>query len=622
MNRKTFNKLLRKEKAVYDETVNKFRRLNDSSRVVSDDIPSTSREAHIGLNESSKVGSDDIPSTSRDTFILRVASDDEPLPNAEPTTFDLNIGEEYIDSDSDSERFLFDDDELVESLEETLSLTDRIRSALKGWAIRQKTTQISLTDLLRSLEGAGLKGLPLDARTVMGTSREAVYIRPFPEGELLYLGIQYNFAFEEFNFLQDLERISIDVGIDGLKIFKSSNRALWPILGHVVEFPKSRPFFMACYSGMSKPPDVNSFLLEFCAEVNNLRQNGVKVGSAEVLKEFDIRLFTCDSPARSFVTGVKSHTGARSCPKCEQVGQRFGARMSFSQVVAEPRTDISFKNRVDMQHHLDQFRDNENVLESVNIDMVSQFPLEPMHLVDLGVMKKLLEKLVTRGNVTRMNAKLKFLNSYVPSEFPRRSRDLDQVKNWKSTEYRQFLLYSGLFVLKDCIPDNLYSQFLLLHCGIRLLSCEKSCRVESNVANEMLEEFVRVFAELYGADFVSFNVHGLLHLTDCVKQFGPLDNFSAYKFENYMQYIKKMINSPNNILQQLFLRIEERRNFTDFSKISSMDKFVISSTKDRDSFFYSSKMGSLKIVNQQSEGNTFNVVILTQVADVFREPIV
>ncbi|XP_067614387.1 uncharacterized protein [Eurosta solidaginis] len=32
-------------------------------------------------------------------------------------------------------------------------------------------------------------------------------------------------------------------------------------------------------------------------------------------------------------------------------------------------------------------------------------------------------------------------------------------------------------------------------------------------------------------------------------------------------------------------------------------------------------MGFLKLVNQQSEGNTFYVVILTQVADVFREPI-
>ncbi|XP_067614083.1 uncharacterized protein [Eurosta solidaginis] len=314
--------------------------------------------------------------------------------------------------------------------------------------------------------------------------------------------------------------------------------------GSRCRFPQFGTFMIACCSGMSKPADVNDFLKEFCEEIGTLAQNGVKVGSAQLLKEFSVRLFTCDSPARAFINGVKGHTTKNSCPKCLQMGQHLD-RVCLSQEVGELRTDDSFKNRLDLSFH----KQREVLLESVNIGMVSQFPLEPMHLVDLGVTKKILQLLIKRGNVTRMNEKLMYLNNYFPSEFSRRSRDLDELGNWKSTEYRQFLLYSGIFVLKDCIPDNLYYNFLLLHCAVRLLSCEKSCKVESNVANEMLKEFVKLFNNYFGTNLISFHVHGLLHLSDCVKQFGPLDSFSAYKFENIMQYIKKLIHNPSKILQ-------------------------------------------------------------------------
>lgn len=116
---------------------------------------------------------------------------------------------------------------------------------------------------------------------------------------------------------------------------------------------------------------------------------------------------------------------------------------------------------------------------------------------------------------------------------------MEEVKYWKATEFRQFLLYTDIFVLKNCIDDDQYHIFLLLHTGIRLLSCEYTCQAEAEVAQGILQEFVKLFSQTYGEHLVSFNIHGLLHICESTKQYGPLDNFSAYKFENYMQEFKK-----------------------------------------------------------------------------------
>lgn len=46
-----------------------------------------------------------------------------------------------------------------------------------------------------------------------------------------------------------------------------------------------------------------------------------------------------------------------------------------------------------------------------------------------------------------------------------------------------------------------------------------------------------------------------------VKILGPLDNFSCFKYENYLQEIKFSIKSSKYCLQEVFNRISEKQNF-------------------------------------------------------------
>ncbi len=53
------------------------------------------------------------------------------------------------------------------------------------------------------------------------------------------------------------------------------------------------------------------------------------------------------------------------------------------------------------------------------------------------------------------------------------------------------------------------------------------------------------------------NVHSLIHLAPECLTHGPLDVFSAFPFENFLEILKKKIRSPKNALAQLIKRISE-----------------------------------------------------------------
>lgn len=68
----------------------------------------------------------------------------------------------------------------------------------------------------------------------------------------------------------------------------------------------------------------------------------------------------------------------------------------------------------------------------------------------------------------------------------------------------------------------------------------------------MLKQSVKDYPSLYGEKYVTYNVHGLIHLSNFVKTHGALDQFSAFKIENYLQIIKKTIHSEKFPLKDLY----------------------------------------------------------------------
>lgn len=67
--------------------------------------------------------------------------------------------------------------------------------------------------------------------------------------------------------------------------------------------PQIQPLVIAIWCGESKPSSISDYLYPFVTELNDVLRHGVSVG--EHMIRIVIRAFICDSPARSFLKGIK-----------------------------------------------------------------------------------------------------------------------------------------------------------------------------------------------------------------------------------------------------------------------------------------------------------------------------
>lgn len=118
---------------------------------------------------------------------------------------------------------------------------------------------------------------------------------------------------------------------------------------------------------------------------------------------------------------------------------------------------------------------------------------------------------------------------------------------------------------------------MTLHVAVRILA-SKNLHEHLNYAQVLFEHFVDSFGILYNNYLISHNVHGLLHITEDVRHFGSIENFSAFRFENFMYFIKKLIQKRENgfekQIQKLFNRYNEIKS-NDNNKQSNQSEFLI-----------------------------------------------
>lgn len=79
---------------------------------------------------------------------------------------------------------------------------------------------------------------------------------------------------------------------------------------------------------------------------------------------------------------------------------------------------------------------------------------------------------------------------------------------------------------------------MLLHTSIRLLVAQDTHILYNGKATSLIKQFISDYIIIYGPEYISYNVHNLIHLPECAKFHGPLDKFSAFKYENHLQEIK------------------------------------------------------------------------------------
>ena len=103
----------------------------------------------------------------------------------------------------------------------------------------------------------------------------------------------------------------------------------------------------------------------------------------------------------------------------------------------------------------------------------------------------------------------------------------------------------------------MFENFLLLHVPIYILTSPHLYELYNTVADELLREFVTHAKNVFGRQFIVYNVHSLIHVAaECLHN-GPLDTFSTFKYESYLKDIRNTLQSGYRPLQQLAKRYTE-----------------------------------------------------------------
>ena len=464
--------------------------------------------------------------------------------------------------------------------------------ALANWAVSNKVTHRAVNGILNIIREFYDSTLPLDARTLLNTPKSgSIHLKELCGGQYHYFRIEDHLVkflkllhqHSELNFKNSNNgKILMRVNFDGIPIHRSTNFQLWPILVQFfIEDPKtirSEIDIASIFYGKAKPNNLEQYLEEFIESLLNI-MNGFEY--EETVYNVELAYFVCDAPARQFLKSITSHNGYWGCERCTQKGI-YRKTVVFPKQTCSRRTDADFFSHDDEHHHK-----GFSPLLELNIGLVSKFVLDPMHLIYLGVMRKLLNLWlkgplnirIGKQSKDKISNSLNRIASCTPIEINRKPRSLDELDRFKATEFRTFLLYTGVFVLKRVLPDELYNNFLLLSVSINLL-CRTDILGSIDHAEVYLGEFLKQFKRIYGKSNMVYNVHNLCHIVDDVRMYGTLDSFSAFPFENFLGSLKSSLRKPGQSLAQILNRIKEKCKSSMNSELTELKEPSLSREHD------------------------------------------
>lgn len=384
--------------------------------------------------------------------------------------------------------------------------------------------------------------------------------------------------YKQFNILSNQNNISFLWNTDGIPLFKSSKMSMWPLYYVINELPykirrEPRNMLLVGLWIGPKKPEMMTFLQPFVGDLK-LMENGIQVETDEN-KSIEVKGIliagTSDLPAKCAVCNIMQYNGKYSCPSCTQPGQSAVAGNGRCQIFP-----FSFENPVGPERtHNESIQMAEMATETgkpvygikgpcwfTSLDsynFVTGNCIDYMHCVLLGITKLLIslwflkqsagEKFSVSGQLPIVEKRLK--NIKPPIYINRKPRSISDIKYWKASELRSWLLFYAPVVLIGILNKEYYEHFLLFSNAVFLMLQDSISETEVSIAENFLEHFVSRFPELYQERYTTLNMHLLLHIPDNVRNLGPLWAFSCFPFEDANGYLLKLVKGTQSVESQI-----------------------------------------------------------------------
>ncbi len=267
-----------------------------------------------------------------------------------------------------------------------------------------------------------------------------------------------------------------------------------------------------------------------------------------------IRYVIADAPKRAPLQGLKQHSATFGCPYCK--ASKIRKRFPSNTAECERRSDAELRA---LGEQAEAGENDEEVLMGVKqqsplrhlgIDLVHHVPAEQMHLIDLGIVRKILQLSYkcaafkatdvpfVRSNDTVLTSKL--LEILVLPQFARRTRPVD-FANYKAEEFRN-LATCFWPAVADTVPQPVRDLWLLTIYIVRAVILPDDLFAAVDEYYDMrtvLKRWYVMFEAVFTERHCSYNVHVFgAHLME-IRALGPLTDLSAYRYESHYNIMKK-----------------------------------------------------------------------------------
>ncbi|XP_058802739.1 uncharacterized protein LOC131670810 [Phymastichus coffea] len=304
-------------------------------------------------------------------------------------------------------------------------------------------------------------------------------------------------------------------------------------------------------------------------------ENGFEVQLHNETRKLYVYALCCcvDSVARAPMQGLVQFNGYYGCNWCLHPGSLIrhdtGYSMKYPILDEFPERRTADATFILMQRSVEsntpQFgvKNVSPLLLLYPFNIIDGFVPCSLHCVDRGLGNQFTNYWLNSSNKPYSIPKNKIKdidqllnNIKVPTQLTRLSRSLRDRAYWKAIEWRNWILYYSVPVLKyisEEIPafEEYMNHWSLLVEAYYILLQTKITVMELQRADLLLKDFVYTTEKLYTVDAMTYNVHQLLHLAQSVADWGPLYAHSGYVFESGNGRIKKTIYAANGVLSQV-----------------------------------------------------------------------
>ncbi len=112
-----------------------------------------------------------------------------------------------------------------------------------------------------------------------------------------------------------------------------------------------------------------------------------------------------------------------------------------------------------------------------------------------------------------------------------------KYNQFKANELRSLLLF-GFATFCIYLPERYSQHLLLLAVAAHLCESKFIDRDQILKIKNLTNEFVYQFPLLYGDRHMVISVHWIMHLSESIRDFGAVYNYSTFNFESYLGLLK------------------------------------------------------------------------------------